>query len=53
MRAHRYGAVVMLTLLLVMLGSADDAAAQAAPAGDVIVAWHVTIAPTCVVPLAV
>ena len=46
MRVHRYGAVVMLTLLLVMLGSIQDTAAQAAPAGDVIVAWHVTIAPT-------
>ena len=46
MRAHRYGAVVMLTLLLVMLGSIQDTAAQTAPAGEVIVAWHVTIAPT-------
>jgi peptide/nickel transport system substrate-binding protein len=38
------GALVALTAL--MLAVPRDAAAQAAPAGDVTVAWHVTIAPT-------
>ncbi len=46
MRAQRYGAVVMLAFVLVMRGSIQEAAAQTVPAGDVTIAWHVTIAPT-------
>ncbi len=46
MRAHRCGVVVVLTFMLVTLGAVQEVAAQAAPAGDVVIAWHVTIAPT-------
>ena len=38
--------VVLLTAVVLTLGSTQEASAQAAPAGEVIIAWHVTIAPT-------
>jgi peptide/nickel transport system substrate-binding protein len=42
---HRCVALVILSIA-VAFGSIREAAAQAAPAGEVTVAWHVTIAPT-------
>src|SRR6266542_1995085 len=37
---------LLLTAVILTLGSIQEAAGQAAPAGEVIIAWHVTIAPT-------
>ena len=37
---------LLLTSAILMLGTIQEAAGQAAPAGEVIIAWHVTIAPT-------
>src|SRR3989454_6630825 len=37
---------LLLTTAVLTLGSIQEAAGQAAPAGEVIIAWHVTIAPT-------
>jgi peptide/nickel transport system substrate-binding protein len=38
--------VLLLTVLVLTLGWIPVASGQAAPAGEVIIAWHVTIAPT-------
>jgi ABC-type transport system substrate-binding protein len=38
--------VVLLALVILTLGAGPEVGAQAAPAGDVVIAWHVTIAPT-------
>src|SRR5262245_56684448 len=46
MRPARYIEVAILALALLTFGASREAAAQAAPAGEVVVAWHVTIAPT-------
>src|SRR3989442_8815733 len=37
---------LLLTAAILTLGSIQEAAGQATPAGEVIIAWHVTIAPT-------
>ena len=46
MRPARYIEVAILALALLTFGAPREAAAQAAPAGEVVIAWHVTIAPT-------
>src|SRR5258705_3075594 len=46
MRASCRRIALRLTVAVLMLGTIQDAAGQAAPAGEVIIAWHVTIAPT-------
>src|SRR6267143_2301108 len=38
--------VVLLVVSLLTLGPAPEVEGQAAPTGEVIIAWHVTIAPT-------
>src|SRR5436309_14910763 len=38
--------VVLFVAALVTFGVAPEVAGQATPAGEVIIAWHVTIAPT-------
>ena len=38
--------VVLVVAALLTLGVAQEVAGQATPAGEVIIAWHVTIAPT-------
>ena len=38
--------VVLLVVSLLTLGPALEVEGQAAPTGEVIIAWHVTIAPT-------
>jgi peptide/nickel transport system substrate-binding protein len=44
-RCQRLSVLVLLAVLLA-LGQATDAAAQTIPAGEIVIAWHVTIAPT-------
>src|SRR5438093_191881 len=46
MRASRRSFVLVLTAAVLMLGTIREARGQAPPAGEVIIAWHVTIAPT-------
>ncbi len=46
MRPDRYIAVAVVSVVLLTFGAVQEVAAQAAPAGEVVVAWHVTIAPT-------
>src|SRR6266478_2991328 len=46
MRSFHRPIALLLTAVVVIFGSIKEAAGQAAPAGEVIVAWHVTIAPT-------
>src|SRR5213594_422768 len=46
MRPDRYIAVLIVSVTLLIFAAVREAAAQPAPAGDVVVAWHVTIAPT-------
>jgi peptide/nickel transport system substrate-binding protein len=47
MRPHARAAIAALLLTTALgVARAPDAAAQAAPAGEVVVAWHVTIAPS-------
>ncbi len=38
--------VLLLVAAVLTLGSAQDGAGQVAPAGEVVIAWHVTIAPS-------
>src|SRR5882762_2554268 len=45
MRSSRLVTILFVGVLLTF-GAAQTVSAQAAPAGDVIIAWHVTIAPT-------
>jgi peptide/nickel transport system substrate-binding protein len=46
MRYARRHIVWLLTAAFLALGAIPEASAQAAPAGEVIIAWHVTIAPS-------
>ena len=46
MRSSIHALAVMLTALVFTFGAIHEATGQTAPAGEVIVAWHVTIAPT-------
>src|SRR3989442_15069070 len=45
MRSSHHRTAVLLTTVILPFGRIHEAAGQAAPAGEVIVAWHVTIAP--------
>src|SRR5260370_38276236 len=46
MRASIRALAVLLTVLVFMFGAIQEATGQTSPAGEVIIAWHVTIAPT-------
>jgi len=46
MRSSHHRIAVLLTTVILTFGPIHEAAGQAGPAGEVIVAWHVTIAPT-------
>ena len=46
MWSSRRALAVLLTALVFTFGAIHEATGQAAPAGEVIIAWHVTIAPT-------
>src|SRR2546427_4970706 len=46
MRSSRRRSALLLTAAVLMLGTIQEATGQAAPTGEVIIAWHVTIAPT-------
>src|SRR5499425_1265991 len=46
MRSFKRHMALFATAVVLAIGSFREASAQSAPAGEVIVAWHVTIAPT-------
>src|SRR5262245_1597190 len=46
MRSSRWSIAVSLTALVLTFGTIHEATGQAPPAGEVSIAWHVTIAPT-------
>src|SRR5437899_6501276 len=46
MRSSHRRIALLLTTVVLTFGTIREAAGQAGPAGEVIVAWHVTIAPT-------
>src|SRR6059036_2042588 len=46
MRSSHRRIALLLTTVILTFGTIREAAGQAGPAGEVIVAWHVTIAPT-------
>src|SRR5882672_3160869 len=46
MRSSHRLIALLLTAVVLTFGTIQEAAGQAAPSGEVIVAWHVTIAPT-------
>src|SRR6516165_4948040 len=46
MRSFKRHLALFATAVVLTIGSFHEASAQSAPAGEVIVAWHVTIAPT-------
>jgi peptide/nickel transport system substrate-binding protein len=46
MWSSRRAFAVLLTALVLIFGAIHEANSQASPAGEVIIAWHVTIAPT-------
>ncbi|PYM91612.1 MAG: hypothetical protein DME04_18575 [Candidatus Rokuibacteriota bacterium] len=46
MRSSRRRITLLFTATVLMLGATQEAAAQAAPAGEAVMAWHVTIAPS-------
>src|SRR6059036_3764197 len=46
MRSSHRRIALLLTTVILTFGTVHEAAGQAGPAGEVIVAWHVTIAPT-------
>ena len=46
MRPDRYIVIVLASVVLLAVGGIQEVTAQAPPAGEVVIAWHVTIAPT-------
>ena len=46
MRSSNRCIALLLTTVVATFGASQEAAGQAPPAGEVTVAWHVTIAPT-------
>ena len=46
MRSFKCHMALFATAVVLAIGSFHEASAQSAPAGEVTVAWHVTIAPT-------
>jgi len=46
MPSRRFSVAVLATIATLALGTFKESAAQTGPAGEVVIAWHVTIAPT-------
>src|SRR5438445_12699789 len=46
MRSSHRRIALLLTTVILTFGTVHEAAGQAGPTGEVIAAWHVTIAPT-------
>jgi peptide/nickel transport system substrate-binding protein len=46
MRSSRRRIAPLLTAAVLMLGATQEAAGQAAPAGEAVIAWHVTLSPS-------
>jgi len=46
MRSSRRRIAPLLTAAVLMLGATQEATGQAAPAGEAVIAWHVTLAPS-------